>query len=88
MLYREDEQERVLDMIKDTNQELASKTVEFNGLRSDMSVVESKVYAEKKDLERLESEIRDQSGISNKYYQEIARQTDISSNRDLDNRNA
>lgn len=46
-------------MIRDTNQEFDKRTVEFNGLRSDIGILESKNYAERKDMERLESEIRD-----------------------------
>lgn len=74
-------------MIRNTNHELAEKTCEYNALRSDYSVMESKNYAEKKEMERLESEIRDQSGLSHKYYQEMSRLKDIANSRDVDNSN-
>ena len=74
-------------MISKTNEELAERTVDFDNLRSDANIMESKNYAEKKDIERIEDEIREQTGISRKYCSEISRLKDIANSRDIDNEN-
>lgn len=74
-------------MISKTNEELAERTTDFNGLRSDANIMETKNYAEKKNIERVENEIREQTGISRKYCSEMTRLKEIANSRDIDNEN-
>lgn len=77
----------MLDVIRQTNGEYAEKQSIYEGLKTDQSAVEYRVFNEKKEIDRLENEMRDQKGLSHKNYQEIGRMKDISNSRDLDNRN-
>lgn len=51
-----------------------------------MSVLDGKVFSERKEIERLESDNRDAANVSQKNYQEIARLRDLINVRELDNR--
>jgi len=75
-----------LSKIRDVNGNLADRVEEYNQLRAQLSVVEGKNYAERKDIERLDIDLRDATSSSQKYYQDIARLKDISNARELDNR--
>jgi len=55
-------------------------------LRSELGGVEYAVNNEKKEIDRLTAEVRDQTGLSHKNYQDIARNKDILNNRDADNK--
>lgn len=75
-----------MDRIAETNQEIAQRNVEINDLRSELNVLDGKIYAERKDIERLDHEHRDAVNVSHKNYQEIARLKDLIAVRELDNR--
>jgi hypothetical protein len=49
--------------IQETTSELDARTDEANGLRSELSIVEGKIYGEKKDIERLEADHRDAANV-------------------------
>jgi chromosome segregation ATPase len=49
----------VLLRIRETNSELSGRTDEFNQLRSDLSIVEGKNFGERREIERLDNDIRD-----------------------------
>lgn len=55
-------------------------------MRQELSILDSKNYTEKKEIERFDLDHRDAINISHKNYQEIARLKDIIGARDLDNR--
>lgn len=63
---------------------LAKKNDEYTELRAELGVMENRNYSEKRDIERLETELRDATGVSNKYYADIQRLKETISNRDLD----
>lgn len=55
-------------------------------MRQDLSVLESKIYSEKKEIERLDNDHRDAISVSHKNFQEISRLKDLIGVRELDNR--
>ena len=57
-----------MERIADTNAELAERNAEFGSLRQDFSIMESRNYSERKEIERLEHEIREATAISHKHY--------------------
>jgi hypothetical protein len=67
---------------------LIARTEEYNDLRGQLSAAEGKNYSERKDIERLDADLRDATSVSHKFYQDIARLRDIQNSRDLDNRGA
>lgn len=48
--------------------------------------MESKNYQEKKEMDRLEHDIREATAVSHKYYQELQKLADINGQRDAENR--
>ena len=46
--------------------------------------MENRNFTEKREIERLESDVRDATGLSNKYFGEIQRVKEAVTNRDLD----
>lgn len=82
--YSEAEQERLLVMIADTNQQLQQATDEYNELRAELGVMETRNYSERRDIERLEADLREATAISHKCYSDIQRLKEQISNRDLD----
>ena len=86
-LFREQEQGVVLDKINDANAEFSSKTHEFNNLKGEISVMEVKNQQERKQVEILNQELREATGLSNKNYAEIVRCKDSLKSRDVENRN-
>lgn len=60
--------------------------MEVNDLRQENSVVDGKIYGERKEIERLDQEHRDAVNVSHKNYQEISRLKELISVRELDNR--
>lgn len=72
--------------ISETNSEIHERNAEIQELRSDLNVLDGKIYAERKEIERLDHEHRDAVNVSHKNYQEIARLKDLISVRELDNR--
>ena len=75
-----------MEHIANTNGELGERTGEFNNLRQDYNMLEGRNYGERKDIERLEHDVRDQQALSHKNYQDINRLKDIGGSRDSENR--
>jgi len=46
--------------------------------------MENRNYAERRDIERLEGDLRDSTGLSNKYFGEINRLKETINARDID----
>jgi hypothetical protein len=65
------EQESILSRTRDNTETLTIRTEEANELRQDLAVLESKIYSERKEIERLESDNRDAVSVSHKNFQEI-----------------
>ena len=86
LIYREVEQEQILTRIREHAETIYSRTEEFNELRQDLSVLESKIYGEKKEIERLDNDHRDAGNVSHKNFQEIQRLRELINVRELDNR--
>ena len=63
---------------------ITTRTEEYNELRQTLSVLESKIYGEKKEIERFDIDHRDATGISHKNYQEIQRLKELINVRELD----
>jgi hypothetical protein len=51
-----------------------------------LNVLDGKIYAERKEIERLDHEHREAVNVSHKNYQEVARLKDLIGVRELDNR--
>jgi chromosome segregation ATPase len=85
-LNREGEQETILIKITEINTEISQRNLEISELRGDNNSVDSKIYSERKEIERLDLEHRDAVNVSHKNYQEIARLKDLINVRELDNR--
>eukprot|EP00347_Sterkiella_histriomuscorum_P012792 403367208 len=83
---QEQEQETVLIRISETNSEIHQRNVEIQDQRSELNVLDGKIYSERKEIERLDHEHRDAVNVSHKNYQEIARLKDLITVRELDNR--
>ena len=71
-------------MIQEANAVVAQQNAEFNDLRSELQVMESRNYAEKRDIERIEGDLRDATGLSHKYYGDIQRLKEAINARDLE----
>lgn len=67
---------------------MAESNHEFNSIRQELSIVDSKNYSERKEIERLEHELREANAVSHKNYQEIQRLREIGVSRDTDNKNS
>ena len=55
-------------------------------MRQENSIVDGKIYQERKEIERLDQEHRDAVNVSHKNYQEITRLKELITVRELDNR--
>jgi hypothetical protein len=75
-----------LTRIREHSETLYSRNEEFNELRQDLSILESKVYGEKKEIERLDIDHRDAVSVSHKNFQELQRLRELINVRELDNR--
>ena len=82
--YRENDQERLIAVIADSNQQLQQATDEYNELRAELGVMETRNYAERRDIERLEADLREATAISHKCYSDIQRLKESINGRDLD----
>ena len=82
--YSENDQERLIGIIADSNQQLQQATDEYNELRAELGVMETRNYAERRDIERLEADLREATAISNKCYSDIQRLKESINGRDLD----
>ena len=49
-----------------------------------MGVMESRNYQERREIERIEADLRDATNLSQKYYNDIQRLKEAISTRDLD----
>lgn len=78
------EQETILIRISEHSETITTRTEEYNELRQTLSVLESKIYGEKKEIERFDIDHRDATGISHKNYQEIQRLKELINVRELD----
>jgi predicted nucleic acid-binding Zn-ribbon protein len=68
---REGEQEKLINYIQDANQQLNSQNEEYTELRAELGVMESRNYQEKREIERLEADLRDATAYSQKCYGDI-----------------
>ena len=50
---------------------LDQQNEEYTGLRAELGVMESRNYQEKREIERLEADLRDATGYSQKCYADI-----------------
>lgn len=75
-----------MGLIQDSSISLAQQNEEYSELRAELGVMESRNYSEKRDIERLENDLRDATGLSNKFYGDIQRLKETISTRDIDNR--
>ncbi len=57
---------------------------EYTELRAELGVMDNRNYQEKRDIERLESDLRDATAFSQKCYSDIQRLKDAIGTRDLD----
>ena len=53
-------------------------------MRAELGVMETRNYAERRDIERLEADLREATAISNKCYSDIQRLKESINGRDLD----
>jgi hypothetical protein len=83
-LLRERDQERLLTSIADTNCILSKQQEEYVELRSELGVAENRNYVERREIERLELDLREASSLSDKYHNDIARTTEQINSRDMD----
>ena len=63
---------------------LAQQNEEYTELRAELGVMESRNYQEKREIERLEADLRDATGYSQKCYGDIQRLKEALTTRDLD----
>lgn len=84
MVYSERDQERLLSTIADTNSVLCKQQEENVELRGELGVVENRNYAERREIERLEVDLREATSLSDKHYGDIHRATEQINARDLD----
>lgn len=47
---------------------MIARTEEYNDLRGQLSAAEGKNYSERKDIERLDADLRDATSVSHKFY--------------------
>ena len=71
LLCSEIEQESILSRTRENTETLTIRSEEYNELRQDLAVLESKIYSERKEIERLEGDHRDTVSVSHKNFQEI-----------------
>ena len=60
-----------MSRISEHSETIYSRNEEFNELRQTLSVLESKIYGEKKEIERLDNDHRDAASVSHKNFQEV-----------------
>jgi hypothetical protein len=53
-------------------------------LRAEVGVMENRNYAERREIERIEGDLREATGLSNKYFGEIQRLKEAINSRDMD----
>lgn len=83
-MYSESEQEKLINYIQDANQHLAQQNEDYTELRAELGVMESRNYQEKREIERLEADLRDATAYSQKCYGDIQRLKEAITTRDLD----
>jgi chromosome segregation ATPase len=83
-MYSESEQEKLINYIQEANQQLGQQNEEFTELRAEVGVMESRNYQEKREIERLEADLRDATAYSQKCYGDIQRLKEAITTRDLD----
>ncbi len=83
-MYSESEQEKLINYIQDANQQLAQQNEDYTELRAELGVMESRNYQEKREIERLEADLRDATAYSQKCYADIQRLKEAITTRDLD----
>jgi chromosome segregation ATPase len=81
----ESEQEKILVRIADTNSEVNSRTVEIHEQRQELGAAESRVAGERREIERLELELKEATAVSHKCYQDIARLREAIAAKEMDN---
>lgn len=83
-MYSESEQEKLINYIQDASQHLAQQNEDYTELRAELGVMESRNYQEKREIERLEADLRDATAYSQKCYGDIQRLKEAITTRDLD----
>lgn len=58
-------------MIREANATLAKENQEYSELRAEINLYETRNLADRRDVERLENDIREATNLQNKYYAEI-----------------
>lgn len=66
LICSENEQERLIGTIQVSNGNLQSQNEEYVELRAELGVMENRNFSERRDIERLEGDLRDSTGLSNK----------------------
>lgn len=74
----------MLTSISDTNSVLTKHQEEFIELRSELGVAENRNYVERREIERLDLDLREASSVSDKYQNDIHRTTEQINSRDMD----
>jgi hypothetical protein len=54
--------------IAETNSEVSQRNLEIGDLRGELNVLDGKIYAERKEIERLDHEHREAVNVSHKNY--------------------
>lgn len=74
----------MLARIAEQNRVLLQANDEYNELRAELGVIEGRNYAEKRDIERIEADLREATALSHKFYAEIQRLRDLINQREVD----